>query len=45
MAIDVAKAGFNIGLKAMDELTNGQAEELGNVQVVAKTLDRSVCGL
>ncbi|RPD61070.1 Cerato-platanin-domain-containing protein [Lentinus tigrinus ALCF2SS1-7] len=45
LAVDYAQSGFNIGLKAMNKLTNGQAEELGNVQVVAKEVAPSVCGM
>ncbi|KAI0691515.1 immunomodulatory protein, partial [Cerioporus squamosus] len=45
LAVDYAKAGFNIGLKVMNKLTNNHAEELGHVQVVAREVAPSVCGL
>lgn len=44
LAIDVA-ADFNIALKAMNDLTNNQAEALGRVPITASQVDKSVCGL
>ncbi|RDX42129.1 Cerato-platanin-domain-containing protein [Lentinus brumalis] len=45
LAVHHAQAGYNIGLKAMNKLTNNHAEELGDVKVQAKEVARSVCGL
>lgn len=45
LAIDVAKEGFNVAKAALDELTGGNAEQFGNVDVEAKLVDRAVCGL
>ncbi|KAJ7577469.1 Cerato-platanin [Mycena floridula] len=45
LAIDHTDAGFNIGLNAMNTLTNNQAVFLGRVDVVAKQVAASVCGL
>lgn len=46
LAIDVAGPGqFNIALAAMNELTDGRAEELGRVEVASEQVDASVCGL
>lgn len=45
LAIDVAPNGFNIALSAMNELTNGQAVALGRVNVDAKQVSASSCGL
>lgn len=45
LAIDHAGSGFNIGENAMNNLTNGQAVELGLVQATAKQLNASDCGL
>ncbi|RDB24055.1 Heat-stable antigen [Hypsizygus marmoreus] len=45
IAIDHAGAGFNIALSAMNELTNGQAVQLGRVDVASKQVAASVCGL
>lgn len=44
-AIDHAASGFNIALSAMNNLTNGQAEQLGVVQATATQLNASDCGL
>ncbi|GLB35510.1 putative cerato-platanin [Lyophyllum shimeji] len=44
-AMDHVAAGFNIALKAMDELTGNQAAQLGRVDVAAKQVAASVCGL
>ncbi|CAI7603016.1 unnamed protein product, partial [Penicillium glandicola] len=45
LAIDAAPSGFNIGLQAMNTLTNGQAEQLGRVDVTYVEVDASACGL
>ncbi|KAG5634533.1 hypothetical protein H0H81_001632 [Sphagnurus paluster] len=45
LAIDHANAGFNIALSAMNELTGGQAIQLGRIDVASKQLASSACGL
>ncbi|KAH9918368.1 immunomodulatory protein [Epithele typhae] len=45
LAIDHAGAGFNIAKAAMNTLTNGQAVQLGRIDVTAKQVAASVCGL
>jgi len=45
LAIDTGAKGFNIALEAMNELTEGQAVQLGTVDVVSSQVDASVCGL
>jgi hypothetical protein len=45
LAIDTGAAGFNIALEAMNTLTNGQAENLGRIDVNAIQLDPTACGL
>lgn len=45
LAIDSSSSGFNIGLRAMDALTNGQGEELGRIDVTATEVDISECGI
>jgi len=45
LAIDVATPNYNIGLEAMNKLTNGQATFLGRVPVTAVKVAPSVCGL
>ncbi|KAH8662164.1 eliciting plant response-like protein [Xylariales sp. PMI_506] len=45
LAIDHAGSGFNIGLNAMNVLTNGQAVALGRVDATATQVDVSNCGL
>lgn len=44
-AIDTAGSGFNIGETAMNNLTDGQAVQLGVVQATATQLNASACGL
>jgi hypothetical protein len=44
-AVDHAAAGFNIGKKAMDTLTGGQAAQLGRVDASYKKVANSKCGL
>ncbi|KAL3462909.1 Cerato-platanin-domain-containing protein [Aspergillus heterothallicus] len=44
-AVDAAPAGFNVGEQAMNDLTNGRAEELGRVDVAWTEVARENCGL
>ncbi|KIY52730.1 snodprot1 [Fistulina hepatica ATCC 64428] len=44
-AIDVATNGFNVGENVMNNMTGGQAVQLGVVQVTAEQLNASACGL
>ena len=43
--VDRAGDGFNLSLKALDTLTDGDAEESGVVRAQAKQVDKSYCGL
>ena len=43
LAVDVARGGFNLGLQAMNQLTNGLAEQLGRVQATYSEVDQSQC--
>lgn len=45
IAVDHAGSGFNVALSAMNELTNGQAVQLGRVDVASTQVAASVCGL
>jgi len=45
LAIDVATPNFNIALSAMNELTGGQAEQLGRVTITATQVNATICGL
>ncbi|KAJ5914922.1 hypothetical protein N7504_003805 [Penicillium tannophilum] len=45
LAIDVASGGFNIGLTAMNRLTDNQAVSLGVVTATYVEVDKSVCGI
>ncbi|GAP91833.1 putative Epl1 protein [Rosellinia necatrix] len=45
LAVDHAGAGFNIALRAMNDLTNGQAVALGRVEATATQVAVSNCGL
>ncbi|KIJ31052.1 hypothetical protein M422DRAFT_61683 [Sphaerobolus stellatus SS14] len=45
LAIDVAASSFNIAQAALDELTGGQAVQLGRVNVTAVEVAPSACGL
>jgi hypothetical protein len=45
IAVDVGSKGFNIARAAMNELTNGQATQLGRVPVTANQVAPSACGL
>lgn len=44
LGIDTAPGGFNIGLQAMNDLTNGQAEQLGRVTATYTEVEASQCG-
>ncbi|KAI1778946.1 SnodProt1 [Hypoxylon cercidicola] len=44
-AIDHVNAGFNIGLDAMNALTNGQAVALGRIEATSRQVDVSACGI
>jgi hypothetical protein len=43
LGIDTAPSGFNIGLRAMNDLTNNQAEQLGRVSATYTEVDISQC--
>lgn len=43
-AVDAAPGGFNLGLNAMNELTNNRGVELGRVQATYAPADPSKCG-
>lgn len=45
IAIDVARGGFNIGFQAMNQLTKGQAVDLGHVNATYMQVADSVCGM
>lgn len=45
LAIDSTSRGYNIALPAMNELTGGQAAQLGRIEVTAKQVSASACGL
>ncbi|KAF9265872.1 snodprot1 [Marasmius fiardii PR-910] len=45
IGVDVAGNGLNVAQAAMDELTNGQAVQLGNIQVDAFEVGAGECGL
>ncbi|KAL7926143.1 Epl1 protein [Trichoderma austrokoningii] len=45
LAIDHTAAGFNIGLDAMNALTNGNAVQYGRVDATASQVAVSNCGL
>ncbi|KXG49514.1 Cerato-platanin [Penicillium griseofulvum] len=45
LAVDAAPGGFNIGLQAMNTLTNGMAVELGRVDATYVEAEDSACGL
>lgn len=45
LAIDLATDGFNIGLTAMNTLTDGKAEELGRIDATATQVDLAECGI
>ncbi|EEP76274.1 heat-stable 19 kDa antigen [Uncinocarpus reesii 1704] len=43
LAIDHSNAGFNIAKRSMNELTNGQADQLGRIQVTYENAPLSAC--
>lgn len=45
LAIDRAPGGYNIAVEAMNNLTNGQAEQLGRVEAEATQVAVSECGI
>ncbi|KAJ6014157.1 Cerato-platanin [Penicillium herquei] len=45
LAVDSASGGFNIGLTAMNRLTDNQATQLGRVTATYVAVANSVCGL
>lgn len=45
LAVDVSIGGYVVSLTAMDELTRGLGEQLGRVEVDAKQVEDSVCGI
>ncbi|KAH6919110.1 Cerato-platanin [Coprinopsis sp. MPI-PUGE-AT-0042] len=45
LAVDVAVRSFNLSPAALNTLTNGRAVELGRVNVVARQIATSACGL
>ncbi|KAI1791548.1 Cerato-platanin [Ganoderma leucocontextum] len=45
LAVDSATDGWNIGLEAMNALTDGQAQQLGRVDAIATLVDSAQCGL
>jgi hypothetical protein len=45
LAIDHAGSGLNIGLRAMNDLTNGRAEALGRVDAAVAQVPLTNCGL
>jgi hypothetical protein len=45
LGIDVAPNGFNVAKAAMNDLTNGQADFLGRVDVDVEQIAASKCGL
>lgn len=45
LAIDHSGVGLNIGLAAMNDLTNGQAVALGRVNADVKQVPLASCGL
>ncbi|KAG6849382.1 hypothetical protein H0H93_008937 [Arthromyces matolae] len=45
LAVDHAGTGFNIGLKAMNELTNNKAIALGRADITATEVAKSKCGI
>lgn len=45
LAIDHANEGFNIAQAAMDQLTGGQALQLGRIDAQWTQVDKTICGL
>ncbi|KAL2268893.1 hypothetical protein VTJ83DRAFT_3739 [Remersonia thermophila] len=45
LAVDRASNGLNIGLRAMNDLTNGRAVELGRIDADVRQVALSSCGI
>lgn len=45
IAVDVGRDGFNIARGAMNELTNGQATQLGRINASYRQVAPAACGL
>ena len=45
LAIDAAPGGFNIGLEAMNRLTDNQAVQLGRITATYTQVANSLCGM
>ncbi|KAK4191266.1 Cerato-platanin [Podospora australis] len=45
LAIDHTGSGLNLGLRAMNDLTNGHAIELGRIDAIVQQVPISNCGL
>lgn len=45
LVIDSSKRGFTIAQRAMDDLTDGQANTLGRVEAVGTVVARTHCGM
>jgi Cerato-platanin len=45
LAIDVAIGQFNVAQKVLDKLTQGHAQDFGNVEVEYQQVDGKKCGL
>lgn len=45
LVVDHADDGFNLSQEAMDQLTNGQAVQLGRIDATAVQVAPSACGL
>ncbi|KAK4181500.1 Cerato-platanin [Triangularia setosa] len=45
LAIDHTGSGLNLGLRAMDALTNGHGQELGRIDAIVAQVPISQCGL
>ncbi|KAF7517030.1 hypothetical protein PCG10_001603 [Penicillium crustosum] len=43
LAVDAAPGGFNLGLQAMNKLTNGLAEQLGRIDATYVEVEASAC--
>jgi len=45
LAIDHTGRGLNIGYQAMDDLTGGEAQQLGRIDAMIAQVPRRNCGL
>ncbi|KAF1847496.1 Asp f 13-like protein [Cucurbitaria berberidis CBS 394.84] len=45
LAVDYTGSGFNLAKAAMDDLTNGQAAQLGRIEAQFQQVDVNRCGL